>query len=390
MGRAAIISVDGHVKAPRARYRDYMDPAYLDRFDEWLASMEGQADGFVHPDLVDGQWDAQKRVTDLSTQGVAAEMLFPNGTAFAVGRLDHAPDPGETRAANHAYNRWVVDLCADAPGRLFGQALVSFADVDLAVEDVHWAAEHGLKGIVMPPLYPGATFFFDPVLDPIWAACQETGLTLSQHGGAGAPDYGPIGFASLMVLATEHSWFSGRSLWQLILGGVFDRFPDLKLAFVETEVWWMTPMIEQLDKRLAMGDEWTDFADFMKAMGGIERKPSEYWASNCYAGISPFHPAQLDVDDLGSLDPPEDDGHFHLSGDNAMFGVDYPHFESIYPGTLDQVAVLVANPHVSEDDARRILYGNAAEAYGIDLDALQPAIDEVGFELDEVAVPVGA
>lgn len=384
MQRAAIISVDGHVKAPRARYRDYLDPAWYERFDEWLASMEGQGDGFVRPDFEEAQWDPQRRLADLGSQGVAAEVLFPNGVPFSVGRLDHAPDPGETRAANQAYNRWLVDFCSAAPGRLIGQALVSFADVELAVEDVHWAREQGLGGILMPPLYPGSTFFFDPALDPIWAACQETGLPLSQHGGVGAPDYGPIGFASLMVLATEHSWFSGRSLWQLILGGVFDRFPDLTLCFVETEAWWITPMLEQLDKRLAMGDEWTDFADFMAAMGGIERKPTEYWRTNCYAGISPFHPAQLSIGDLGTREVP-DDGRFRIDSANAMFGVDYPHFESIYPSVLDKAAVLVEHPNVTEDDARRILYGNAARAYHVDLEALAPAFVEVGFELEALA-----
>ncbi len=388
MARAAIISVDGHVKAPRAGYRDYMDPAYLDAFDEWVKSAEGTADGFVHPEREDAQWDPQRRMDDLATQGVVAEVLFTNGVPFAAGRVDHAPDPGETRAANTAYNRWLVDFCAAAPGRLLGQALVSFHDVDQAVADIHWAKEHGLGGIQMPPLYPGAKFFFDPALDPIWAACVETGLPLSQHGGTGAPDYQPGGFAALMVLATEHSWFSGRSLWQMILGGAFERFPDLRLAFVETEAWWIGPMVEQLDKRMSMGDEWTAFAEWMRSEGGLNRLPSEYWRANCYAGISPFHHAQLSIDQLGTKDV-DDEAGFRIDSGNAMFGVDYPHFESIFPNTMDQVAVLVGNEHVTEADARKILYENAAELYHFDLAALQPLIDEIGFELDDL-VPVGA
>ena len=71
-----------------------------------------------------------------------------------------------------AFNRWVVDFCSEAPGRLHGQALVSFDDVDQAVKDVYWAKEQGLVAIQMPPLYPGSKFFFDPALDPIWAACR--------------------------------------------------------------------------------------------------------------------------------------------------------------------------------------------------------------------------
>jgi predicted TIM-barrel fold metal-dependent hydrolase len=381
VGRAAIISVDGHVKAPRATYRDYIERDHLEQFDEWLGRFEGTPDGFVRPAIgEDAQWDPQRRLADLATQGVVAEVLFPNGTAFAEGRADHAPDPVLTRQANMAYNRWLVDFCSEAPDRLFGQALVSFDDVDQAVRDVHWAKEHGLRGILMPALYPGSTFFFDPVLDPIWAACVETGLPLSQHGGTGAPNYQPAGFAAILVLATEHSFFSGRSLWQMILGGVFERFPDLRLAFIETEAWWMVPVIEQLDRRMQMGDDWTEFAQFIQRERAFTRLASEYWETNCFAGISPFHPAQVPIDSLGSTDPVDAD-HFAIRSDNAMFGVDYPHFESIYPSTMEHVATLVDNPHVSEEDARRILYGNAADLYGFDLDALAPHIEQVGFDL---------
>ena len=53
------------------------------------------------------------------------------------------------------------------------------------------------------------------------------------------PAYSPPGFAAIMTLAMEHSFFSGRSLWQMMVGGVFDRFPDLQMVFVETEAYWM-------------------------------------------------------------------------------------------------------------------------------------------------------
>ncbi|MET0490008.1 MAG: amidohydrolase family protein [Acidimicrobiales bacterium] len=387
MARAGIISVDGHVKARRATYRDYIDPGYHGQFDEWMERVDGTPDGFVRPQMEDGQWDPQKRLTDLAPQGVVAEVLFANGTAFAEpGHRTLSPEL--TRQANLAYNRWLVDFCAEGQGRLLGQALVNFDDVDQAVADVHWAKEHGLGGIQMPPLTSHSKFFFDPALDPIWAAVQEVGLPLSQHGGTGAPDYQPAGFAAIMVLATEHSFYSGRSMWQMMLGGVFDRFPDLKLAFVETEAWWIRPMIEHLDKRMNMGDEWTEFADFMKAAGTFKRLASEYWADHCYAGISPFHPAQISVDDLGTKDVDETGG-FRIHSGNAMFGVDYPHFESIFPDTMEHVATLVGNPHVTEDDARKILYENAAEVYAFDLAALQPTIDEWGFELDDL-VPAPA
>jgi predicted TIM-barrel fold metal-dependent hydrolase len=381
MGRVAIISVDGHVKAPREGYRDYIDPKWRGAFDEWVKSFEGMPDGFVGAEYgEDAQWDPTRRVAELEGQGVMAEVLFGNGAPFAAGRVDFAPDPEQTRQANMAFNRWVIDFCSEAPGRLHGQALVSFDDVDQAVKDVHWAKEQGLVGILMPPLYPGSKFFFDPALDPIWAACQDVGLPLSQHGGTGAPNYQPQGFAAFMVLAAEHSFFSGRSLWQLILGGVFDRFPDLRISFIETESWWIAPMMSLLDRREQVMDDWTEFSLTLGQMKPYSRMPSEYWRSNCYAGISPFHPAQLAAGDLTSSGH---DGEFTIRSDNAMFGVDYPHPESIVPNVIDNARLFAGMPNVTEADARKVLYENAAEVYHLDLAALQPHFDRVGFELDE-------
>jgi predicted TIM-barrel fold metal-dependent hydrolase len=379
MDRVAVISVDGHVKAPRAGYRDYVEQAFLDEFDAWVAGAEGQPDGNVQTAIGEsGQWDPAKRIADLETQGVIAEVLFPNGTPFEGGRRNTAPDPTITRQGNMAYNRWLIDFCAHAPGRFVGQALIAFDDVEQAVKDIHWAKHNGLGGVMMPPLYPGDTFFFDPSLDPIWAACAQAGLPLSQHGGSGTPNYQPAGFAAILVLATEHSFFSGRSFGQMVLGGVFERFPTLRMAFVETETWWMEPTIRQLDRRMGMGDDWTDFARLMKRERAFTRLASEYWQTNCFAGISPFFPTQIDIDRLGDHDH---SGGFHLDSTTSMFGVDYPHFESIYPTTPDMVNLIATNPHLTEDDVRRVLCGNAADLYNIDLTALASHVDRVGYDL---------
>jgi predicted TIM-barrel fold metal-dependent hydrolase len=118
---------------------------------------------------------------------------------------------------------------------------------------------------------------------------------------------------------------------------------------------------------------------------------SEYWAQNCYAGISPFTPAQIPMDTLVGKDAEhEASGGFSIGADRAMFGVDYPHFETIFPGSLDQVGALVNDPAITEADARGILYANAAEVYGFDLDALEPEIERIGFAIDQVPATTAA
>ena len=382
MSRIGIISVDGHVKAPRAAYRGYIDPEWHSAFDDWLTGFDGIPDGFCRAEIgEDAQWNPQKRVADLETQGVVAEVVFSNGTPFTTGRQDFAPDPQATRQGYMAYNRWLVDFCSEAPGRIFGQAHVCFDDIEQAVHDIHWAKRQGFVGILMPPLYPGSRYFFDPALDPIWAACVDVELPISQHGGVGAPNYQPQIPAAHLVLATEHSFFSGRSIWQLILGGVFERFPELKVAYVETEAWWLRPVMELLDSRDRLGDDWADASGSLPGDREYRRLPSAYLGTNCYFGISPFLASQVDTASIG------DGGERPLiSSDNAMAGVDYPHPESVYPGMIEVVRRFTAMPRVDEVAARKVLFGNAAEVYHLDIESLRTHVDRVGIDLAGVSM----
>jgi predicted TIM-barrel fold metal-dependent hydrolase len=391
MGSTAIISVDGHVRASREGFREYVPKGLAAAYDEWARSQERAPRpeaGNMQPQLPDeSQWDPDRRVRDLESQGVVAEVLFPNGVPFQSNAFEdggRADDPELTHAGRTIYMHWLADFCGQARGRFSGQAPVVFDDIEDAVRDVYWAKEHGLGGIMMPGLFPGGRYFFDPALDPVWAAIQETGLPVSQHGGAGTPEYAPKGMAAILTLAYEQAFFSGRSLWQMIVGGVFDRFPGLKIVFTETQAYWIGVALDQFDRRVRRGDDWTAFAAFLQRERAFSRLPSEYWATNCYAGISPFHPSQLPLEKLGAGYEAEP-GEFALRADQVMFGVDYPHFESIYPSTRDHVAALLAQPTVTAADAEKILFGNAATVYSFDPVALGPLIERVGFTLEEGA-----
>jgi predicted TIM-barrel fold metal-dependent hydrolase len=345
--------------------------------------------GIMIPEYgADAQWDSERRLKVLEGQGVVAEVLFPNGQPFQINRFEdaaRAQDADLEAEGRRAYNRWLVDFCAEAPGRRSGQAVVSFDDIDQAIRDVHWAKEQGLGGIMMPALNPGGKDFFDPMLDPIWAAVQEVGLPLSQHGGAGLPGYSATGFAAILTVSIENGFYSVRSLWQLIAGGVFDRFPRLRAAFIETQLMFMVPAIAHLDMTLSWSDDWMAFARSMNRERTVRRMASEYIGENCFVGVSPFDPKQLPIDELVGKDADQNQlAGFHIGADAAMFGVDYPHFESFVPNTFDKVAVLAGHPSVTEEDTAKVLFDNAASLYGFDASRLQPHIDRVGFELSDI------
>ena len=146
MARTAIISVDGHVRASRSDYRDYVEQRYLDVYDDWVRQQEAAGtpeSGNLSPGLdVTSQWDSDLRVKDLESQGVVAEVLFPNGLPFQTRPFDDVgtfSTPELNRQARLTYNRWLADFCALTPGRRAGQAVVSFDDVAQCRSATAWS-----------------------------------------------------------------------------------------------------------------------------------------------------------------------------------------------------------------------------------------------------------
>jgi predicted TIM-barrel fold metal-dependent hydrolase len=397
MAKVAIISVDGHVRGSRAMYREYIERKHLETYDEQVKTLEAEGvpdQGNLNPEYPqEHQWDSKGRLEALESVGVVAEVLFSNGQPFQVNRLEdfaRSSDPELAEAGRQTYNRWLVDFCAEAPGRRSGQMVVSFDDVDRAVRDIHWAKEHGLGGIVMPPLNPGGTFFFDPALDPAWAAVVDTGLVVSQHGGAGLPAYSPAGVAAMFTIAIESGFYSARSMWQMIVGGVFDRFPDLRVAWIETQVRFLVPSMDHINS-LWGDDGWLAFARRMGREINTPSMPAELMGRNIFVGVSPFGPKQIDFGELvGKDEHGADLPGFHFGVDATMFGLDYPHFESHFNRNDEEVRDFVSHPSITDDDARKIFWANAAELYGFDVDALQPVVDRVGFDLEDVRATVPA
>ena len=396
MAKTAIISIDGHVKGSRREYRDYVPQKHLDVYDEQVKAAEeaGMRDaGNLHPEFApEVQWDSDLRIGNLESIGVVAEVLFANGQPFQMNRLDDFASSASVElgeVGRQVYNRWLVDFCARAAERRRGQLAISFDDVDQAVEEVYWAKENGLGGIRLPGLTRSGRLFFDPDLDPIWAACEETGLTVTQHGGAADPNQPSggrsarataPGFGAFMMIATENAFFSNRSLWMLIAGGVFDRFPELRAAWIETQVHFIIPTINYLDKVCD-----SDWMGQWSVKPSIRRLPSEYVGTNVFFGVSPFSPRQDPSGDVLGMDAEGNSKPgFHMGVRSLMYGVDYPHFETNFKRNMGEVATLVTTPVIGEADAHNILFDTAADVFDFDVDALQPHVDRVGFELGDV------
>jgi predicted TIM-barrel fold metal-dependent hydrolase len=381
--RYTLVSADTHGGGSHEQYREYLDPKYRDEFDAWRNRYKNPFKD-LHGHLRERNWDDERRFSELEADGVVGEVIFPNTVPpfFPTGAVIARPPNAEQfelrLAGIRAHNRWLADFCSVAPERRAGVAQVFLNDVDEAVKDVQFAKEHGLRGGVLLPGRPDDSTdiapLYDPAHDPFWRACEELEVPVTHHSGQGAPDYGKYAFTMTLWIA-ETSWFSHRPLMHLIVGGIFERFPKLKFVMTEQGCSWIPGVLAMLDgfhAQMASGRIGEiNYPDDAR----LALKPSEYFARNCYVGVS-------------FPNPIESAAMRKVGLDRVMWGSDYPHDESTYPYTTQGLRLAFAD--WDPVDVRRVVSENAAAVYGFDLDVLAPIAERVGPTVEEVARPLDA
>jgi predicted TIM-barrel fold metal-dependent hydrolase len=389
-----LFSTDGHCGAELRGYKPYLERRYHEAFDAW-------ADGFhdawaedidqdrnvnhrvgIASMMAPLNWDAQMRLEYLDGQGIAAEVLFPNTAPpfYPSGALT-APGPRsgeeyELRSAGlRAHNRWLADFCGEAPTRWAGFAQVFLDDVDGAIAEVRWAKGAGLRGVLLPNdhVLRMANLYY-PQYDPLWAVCAELGLPVHRHTNFPTESVREGGDASALIGMTEMQFYIVRSIGHLILSGAFERHPEL--VFVVTEITSAAEIptyLGRLDAMTAgmdMGEGTPLREHIAAALAVLRRRPSEYFASNCYIA-GPTHDLRQAYD---------------LGTPNLMWGADVPHSEGTSPYTIEAVRLML---HDLPDHALdELLATRAAEVYGFDLDELQSIADRIGPTRREIRTPL--
>lgn len=158
---------------------------------------------------------------------------------------------------------------------------------------------------------------YDPEYDRLWEICEDLGVPVNSHAGTGLPDYGRYKTSSLLYI-NEVGFYSMRPLVQMILSGVFERFPRLKFAVSEQGCSWAPDLMRQLDtvdlrvKRTGRIGEL-----FYSEDEQLPLRPSEYFRRNVWVGAT--MPSAQDIAVRETLG----EGKF-------MWGSDYPHNEGTY------------------------------------------------------------
>ena len=321
-----------------------------------------------------------RRLAVLESQGIHAEVTFPG--PILVGGISPAMYLGAAASeglevvwpALHGYNRWLAEFCNAAPGRRAGVLPIDLHDMGRAVEELAWARAEGIFGGVMLPAMsvssrlPG---YADEYYDPLWSACEEHGMPVNLHTGASgaATDSrflydkehgGMLGLYEVFV-------FTRRPLWFMILSGVFDRHPDLKVVVTENGVQWLPSLVR-------------DMEGFFETHGGaplrsnLRRRPSDYVRDHVYLGGSLMKRSEAEMRD-------------EIGVDRLMWGADYPHLEGAAPVHRQVLAHVFGG--MPPSDIRRMLGSNALAVWDFDEAQLQAVADRVGPTPADLAEPLG-
>jgi len=260
-----------------------------------------------------GGWEPGARLKDQDTDGVEAEILFSS----AVRQLYSIVDEPFQRAVFHSYNEWLHEFCSAAPKRLIGLALIPILDVAHTVADIQHYAKLGFRGVQIPTRIKDSGYY-EPKYEPMWSALEETGMVINVHtsvtqGVARTHYEGPrevepkkqsLGFANKQVPAQQF-------LGNMILSGVFDRYPKLKVVCAEFDVGWVANLVQQVDY-------WFGRASTFDAELNINKlPPSEYFKTNAFFTYQD--------DRAGVLTTPV------YGEDNFLWASDYPHGVTTWP-----------------------------------------------------------
>jgi aminocarboxymuconate-semialdehyde decarboxylase len=306
---------------PELDLRTFYSPEESTRYNRELRSQPDQVAKFTEPEA---------RIADMDKQGIDMQVL-----SVTPPQYFYWLEPELAVRASRIQHERFADVIAVYPDRFAAVANLPMANPAIAAEVMEEAKrDFGFNGFEMGADVVGEDLD-DPRFDPIWEKAVELGMTAIMHpqGYTEAQrmdDYYLINVICMPLASTV-------ALSRMILGGVWHRFPDLRMVVVHGGG-YLPYYVARTDHAYAVRPE-------MRRK--IDRPPSEYLRL-LHFDTTVFEPKMIEylVEEYGD--------------EHVLLGTDYPYDM----GPTDPLAFL-ARARLSERSRERILGGNAARLFGL-------------------------
>ncbi|MEO8697801.1 MAG: amidohydrolase family protein [Acidimicrobiales bacterium] len=308
----------------------------LARGERSLRVTDAALDGSWDASIVPGAYRSAERLEAMAIDGVAHSLLFPTVAMTLLGTADAEL----RRALLTAYNRWIADLCAEAPGRLFSACIVDPDDGATAMAEITAARAHGHVAVLVPLWSDGDWSYSSDELVRLWSAAADLALPVGFHAFA-AKARQPIrqGLDLAVESIAERPTIVARAVVHLLASGVFERVPRLQWFSAENDAGWVPYLLERADRLYARAKDHLP----------ISRPPSELFHDHISVTFTDERVAVANIGAIGAT--------------NLMWGSDYPHNVTTWPNSRALVEGMFDDCAVPAATRRAVTSSNAARLF---------------------------
>src|SRR3974390_2757196 len=366
-----VVDADGHILEPLDLWDKYIEPKFYDRRPRFVIDENGKErlsvdgkllgnprgigslgavgvrqgavklDSLKYADGRKGGFDPHARIVDMDADGIAAAFLYPSVGLFAGA----VQDPDLSAALCRAYNRWLADYCSPYPDRLFGVAMLPMQSVPHAIEEMRFARkELGFKAAFLRPNPYNNKMIDHPDYEPFWTAAEDANMAMGFHegGSSGMPTVGIDRFESRAARhIVSHTMEMMLACLAVIWGGVCERHPKIRIAFLESGGGWIAPWLDRMDRH---------FDDQFFNDSNLKTRPSELFQRNCWISFEPVE---------GSIKALAD----YIGPHKILWATDYPHPDGFFPGAPKMIMDRMEG--LSAETKHQVMAGGAMGLYGL-------------------------